>query len=190
MEYQYPGQARWRMRINRPAALLAVVVALSAGPAFALTLTGEVVGVADGDTLTLLTADKVRHRIRLEGIDAPERRQPYSQVSRQSLADMVHRRQVTAECAKRDRYGRQVCRVLVDGQDAACSRSAAGWRGTSGATRASRRQRIARPTATPRRRRARPGVACGATPILWRRGDSGKMLDAQIEFTLSECSIP
>lgn len=95
----------------------ALVVAIWAPAALAVTLTGEVVGVADGDTITLLTADKVRHRIRLDGIDAPERRQPYSQVSRQSLADMTHRQLVTADCPKRDRYGRQVCKVLVEGRD-------------------------------------------------------------------------
>lgn len=73
--------------------------------------------MADGDTITLLTADKVQHRIRLDGIDAPERAQPYSQVAKRSLSDMVYRHQVTAECSKRDRFGRYVCKVLIDGRD-------------------------------------------------------------------------
>ena len=73
--------------------------------ACAVSLTGEVVGVADGDTITVLTADKSKHRIRIDGIDAPERTQPYSQRSKQSLSDMVHRQQVTAECSKIDRFG-------------------------------------------------------------------------------------
>jgi len=97
--------------------IFALAASLWAQAAYAVTLAGEVVGVADGDTLTLLTADKVQHRIRLDGIDAPERTQPYSQVAKQSLADMVHRKKVMAECPKKDRFGRAVCKVYVDGQD-------------------------------------------------------------------------
>lgn len=90
---------------------------LIASEAQAATYIGEVVGVSDGDTVTLLTAGKVRHRIRLDGIDAPERTQPYSQVSKQSLSGMVYRERVVAECSKLDRYSREVCKVLVDGRD-------------------------------------------------------------------------
>ena len=81
--------------------------------------------MADGDTLTLLTADKVQHRVRIDGTAAPERTQPYSRVAKQSLSDMVYRREVTVECAKVDRYGRDVCKVLIDGQDVGLRRSAA-----------------------------------------------------------------
>lgn len=97
--------------------ILCLTAALWAPAAFAVVLTGEVVGVADGDTITLLIADQVRHRIRVDGIDAPERTQPYSQVSKRSLSDMVYRQQVTADCTKRDRYGRDVCKVMIDGRD-------------------------------------------------------------------------
>jgi len=51
---------------------------------------GTVVGIADGDTLTLLDAGKNTHRIRIDGIDAPERNQPFGQRARQSLADLAH----------------------------------------------------------------------------------------------------
>lgn len=78
---------------------------------------GTVVGIADGDTLTLLDTSKTLHRIRIDGIDAPERSQPYGQRARQSLANMAHGRGARAECAKTDRYGRAVCRVTVDGTD-------------------------------------------------------------------------
>lgn len=93
------------------------VAALWASVALAVTLNGEVVGVVDGDTLDLLTADKVQHRIRLHAIDAPERGQAFSQVSKQSLADVVDGQRVTADCPKKDRNGRPVCRVLADGRD-------------------------------------------------------------------------
>ena len=75
------------------------------------------VGIADGDTLTLLDAGKSTHRIRIDGIDAPERTQAYGQRARQSLADLSQGRTAHAECPKSDRYGRAVCRVTVDGVD-------------------------------------------------------------------------
>jgi len=104
------------MRPLARSALIALAI-LFAPVAVAFTLTGEVVGVADGDTLTLLTADKVQHHVRIDGIDAPERTQPHSQVSKQSLSDMVYRRAVIAECSKVDRYGREVCKVMIEEQD-------------------------------------------------------------------------
>src|ERR1035437_7705073 len=48
-------------------------------------INGRVVSVADGDTLTILAADNVQHKIRLAGVDAPEKRQPFGQCSRQHL---------------------------------------------------------------------------------------------------------
>jgi len=50
------------------------------------TITGRVVGVADGDTLTVLDADKVPHKIRLSGIHAPEKKQPFGNRSKESLS--------------------------------------------------------------------------------------------------------
>ena len=78
---------------------------------------GTVVGISDGDTLTLLDDDKTQYRIRLDGIDAPERTQPYGQRARQSLAALAHGRVASANCPKVDRYGRAVCRVVIDGVD-------------------------------------------------------------------------
>lgn len=102
-----------------PAGLLVLVVAalLVAAPAHAEQWRGRVVAIADGDTLTLLDAERRQHRIRLDGIDAPERTQPFGQRARQSLAALAHGRDAVAECPKTDRYGRAVCRVFVDGVD-------------------------------------------------------------------------
>lgn len=47
------------------------------------TIYGRVVGVADGDTITLLDADKSRHKIRLAGIDAPEKKQAFGQLPKE-----------------------------------------------------------------------------------------------------------
>ena len=82
------------------------------------TISGRVVGVADGDTITVLDADKTQHRIRLSGIDAPEKKQPFGQRSKQSLSDLVFSKSVAVETTKRDRYGREVGKVLIEGVDA------------------------------------------------------------------------
>jgi endonuclease YncB( thermonuclease family) len=62
--------------------------------ASAETLTGRVVGVTDGDTITLLGENRRQHRIRLAGIDAPEKGQPFGQKSKQALSDLVFRQDV------------------------------------------------------------------------------------------------
>jgi len=81
------------------------------------TLVGRIVGVADGDTLTLLDANKQVHKIRLSGVDAPEKKQAYGQQSKLSLSNQAYGRQATADCPKRDRYQRAVCVVTVAGKD-------------------------------------------------------------------------
>nr|WP_026177527.1 thermonuclease family protein [Thiobacillus denitrificans] len=82
------------------------------------TLMGEVVGLADGDTVTVLDAQRVQHKIRLAGIDAPEKGMPWGQKSKESLSDRVFRRIVIVEWQKQDRYGRLVGKIMVDGRDA------------------------------------------------------------------------
>ena len=84
----------------------------------ATTIEGRVVGVADGDTITVLNASDTQHKIRLAGIDAPEKHQPFGQRSKESLSDLVFGRAVMVETDKRDKYGRNVGKVLVDGNDA------------------------------------------------------------------------
>jgi endonuclease YncB( thermonuclease family) len=70
------------------------------------------------DTLTVLTAQRQQHRVRLSGIDAPERRQAFGQVSKQHLSDLVYDKTVTIVFHKRDRYKRILGQVLVNGADA------------------------------------------------------------------------
>ena len=81
-------------------------------------LVGRVVKVADGDTITVLDASKTQHKIRLQGIDAPEKGQAFGKVSRQYLAGMVAGREVRVTWQKRDRYQRILGTVFVDGKDA------------------------------------------------------------------------
>ena len=96
-------------------------------PVFANSLTGKVVKITDGDTLTILDANYKEHKIRLAGIDAPERKQAYGLASRKHLASIVVGQQVTVEYQKRDRYGRILGKVLVDGIDACLEQVKAGF---------------------------------------------------------------
>ena len=76
--------------------------------------TGKVVGVHDGDTLTLLTADKRQIKVRLAEIDTPESRQPYGSRAKQALSDKVFGKTITLETETMDRYGRVVGHVILE----------------------------------------------------------------------------
>ena len=98
--------------------ILGAFLLLAAPIAFANSLTGKVVKITDGDTLYVLDANYKDHKIRLAGIDAPERKQAYGLASRKHLASIVAGQQVAVEYQKRDRYGRIVGKIWVDGIDA------------------------------------------------------------------------
>ena len=83
----------------------------------AQTLTGRVVRVADGDTVTVLDSSNTQHRIRLEGIDAPESHQAFGTQSKKNLSDMVFGKDVTVVYQKTDQYGRLVGKIMLDGKD-------------------------------------------------------------------------
>ncbi len=102
--------------MNRAILAVQASLLLAAPTAFADTLIGKVVKVADGDTITVLD-NNIQHKIRLQGIDAPERKQAFGNASRKHLATLVAGKEVTVKWVKRDRYGRIVGFVIVDGQD-------------------------------------------------------------------------
>jgi endonuclease YncB( thermonuclease family) len=81
--------------------------------------------VTDGDTITVLTYQSVSQVIRLKGIDAPERAQDFSNVSRRHLADLIEGKQVDVEYDKAER-GRIIGRVLMNGQDICLEQITAG----------------------------------------------------------------
>lgn len=85
---------------------------------YADTITGRVVGVTDGDTIKVLDASNTEYKIRLAGIDAPEKKQAFGQASKKSLSDLVFDKQVKVDWNKQDRYGRTVGKVIVNGVDA------------------------------------------------------------------------
>jgi endonuclease YncB( thermonuclease family) len=81
------------------------------------TLTGRVVAIADGDTITLLDSANTQHRVRLEGIDAPESHQAFGEQSKLSLSAMIFGRDVSVRYQKVDQYGRLVGKIILDGKD-------------------------------------------------------------------------
>ncbi len=81
--------------------LLSTILAL---PTLASTLQGKVVGVSDGDTLTVLDASNQERRIRLAGIDAPEKSQAFGSRSKQHLSDLVFGKTVVVDWNKTDKY--------------------------------------------------------------------------------------
>lgn len=96
---------------------LLTLLALLSSPALAATLEGKVVGVVDGDTIDVLDGSKKQHRIRFDGIDAPERGQPFSQRAKSTLSDLVFGKTVKVEIEGADKYDRTIGRIYVDGKD-------------------------------------------------------------------------
>jgi endonuclease YncB( thermonuclease family) len=76
-------------------------------------LQGLVIGVSDGDSITVLDSDKRQHKIRLQGIDAPEKAQAYGQKSKESLSKLVYKKTVQVLLSKKDRFGRTVGQVMI-----------------------------------------------------------------------------
>ena len=74
--------------------------------AFFADITGKVVDVADGDTMTVLDSNKGLTKIRLHQIDAPEKKQDFGQRSKQSLSELVYGKQVRVEVFDTDQYQR------------------------------------------------------------------------------------
>jgi endonuclease YncB( thermonuclease family) len=76
-----------------------------------------VVGVHDGDTITGLDDSKTQYKIRLDAIDAPELGQPFGQASKKALSEKVFGKDVVVIAKTKDRYGRTVGHVMIDGRD-------------------------------------------------------------------------
>jgi endonuclease YncB( thermonuclease family) len=81
---------------------------------YAAEISGIVIAISDGDTLTLLTNEKKQIKIRLGSIDAPEKNQPYGDASKQALARKVFKKKVSVIVITTDRYGRPVGTLTLD----------------------------------------------------------------------------
>lgn len=88
-----------------------------ASPALADTLQGKVIGVSDGDTVTVLTIERRHVKIRIAGIDAPEKKQAFGQASKEGMSDCAFGKPVEVEWSKLDRYGRTIGKIHASGID-------------------------------------------------------------------------
>lgn len=100
-----------RMRIN---ILILLLVTASAS---AEMMTGKVVRIVDGDTVVFLDQGNVQHRVRLAGIDTPERGQPFGKRATEHLARLAGNKPARLEWGKKDRYKRIIGKVWVSPSD-------------------------------------------------------------------------
>lgn len=105
------------MQINYISSPLMIWALLVAFPLHAEILTGRVVGITDGDTITVLDANRQQYKIWLMGSDAPEHDQAFGERSRQNLASLVFGKNVSIEWRKKHRK-RLIGKVAVSGVDA------------------------------------------------------------------------
>ncbi len=107
------------VRLLRPFSLaLALFLLSSAANAQSNELRGRVVSVADGDTITVLDSSNTQHKIRFNGVDAPESKQDFGQVSKRHLSDLVFGKDVVVRWAKIDKYGRIIGTVMIGSTNA------------------------------------------------------------------------
>jgi endonuclease YncB( thermonuclease family) len=157
---------------------LVLTAALGAGPACAGDFGGRVVGIQDGDTVTVLDASKQQRRIRIAGLDAPEKAQAFGASAKENLARLAFGKQADVRCNKRDRYGREVCIVYVDARDLGLEqvRSGHAWWFREYAREQYPEDRKIYEAAETEARSARRGLWRDATPTApwdWRRQARG-----------------
>lgn len=80
-------------------------------------LSGKVIKVADGDSITVLDNSREQHKIRFSGIDAPEIGQPYGKAAKKFLSKIIYKKQVCVQWHKKDKYGRLVGLVFYEDKD-------------------------------------------------------------------------
>ena len=140
----------------------------------AATLTGQVVNVIDGDTVTVTDSTNEQHRVRLAGIDAPEKAQPFGSRSKANLSSMVAGRIVTVEFVKFDRHQWMVGKVILNGRDICLEQIKAGmaWHYKKYEREQTREERLAYAEAEGQARLARMGLwqdPSVVPPWEWRR---------------------
>ncbi len=108
-----------QLRNIAPASFLLLYVLLLSTAAASASIEGEVINVAEGDTITVLVKQQ-EYRIRLKGVDAPEQKQPFGNASQRSLSVLLTGKHVRVEYDKLDRYGGVIGVVWVRSPDSPC----------------------------------------------------------------------
>lgn len=153
---------------------------LTAASVQAGALEGRVVGVTDGDTITVLDSSNRQYKIRFAGIDAPEKNQPFGQRAKEHLSELVFNRQVIVKTEKGDRYGRTVGKVLVGGRDTNLAMVVAGyaWHYKKYQAEQTQDDRLLYDIAEKEARAAKRGLWLDSAPISpseWRAGKKSSM---------------
>lgn len=108
--------------------LFLIAAVLWGSGVYGAEILGRVVGVSDGDTITVLDEmDKGRFRVRLFGVDAPEKRQAYGNKAKNYLSSLIFGKRVSVRFASVDRYGRIVGRIYLEKKDICLAMIAAGF---------------------------------------------------------------
>ncbi len=100
------------MKIYRYLSLLTIVVSFLSFQVIT-NINGKIVGVTDGDTVKLLTADLTEIKVRLEGIDCPEKNQAFGQKAKQYASDLCFGKQVKLQKTGEDKYGRTLGYIIL-----------------------------------------------------------------------------
>lgn len=147
--------------------ILAALLGTVTGSATAQSMTGRVVEVIDGDTVTILLQGRSQLRVRLAGIDAPEQKQAFGQRAKQHLAGLVFDKSVTVVGHKYDRYHRLVAKLIIDGHDANLDMVATGyaWHYKRYELEQSLEDRLAYGKAEAKARTERRGMWTDAAPV-------------------------
>lgn len=137
---------------------------------------GRVVGISDGDTITILS-DRKQTKVRLAGIDAPEKGQDYSEVAKRHISGLIYNKTVTLKGDKIDRYGRLVAKVMFDGKDInlLMVQNGLAWHFSKYAREQSREDRLAYSTAEAEARNAKLNLWRYPNPVApwdFRSGES------------------
>lgn len=165
--------------LNSTRLLLSTAALLLACSVSAETVSGRVVGIADGDTVTVLDSSNTQWKIRLMGIDAPEKKMPFGQKSKEHLSDLVFNKQVTVDYSKRDKYGRTVGKIIIDGVDANLEQVRAGmaWHYKQYQKEQSPEERVSYADAEEQARAGRIGLWVDTDPVPpwdWRKAQKVK----------------
>lgn len=170
---------------------IGLALLLFSGQASSDTLIGKVVALSDGDTITVLDATKAQHKVRLAGIDAPEKHQAFGERSKQNLAAMVFRKQVTVDWSKTDRYGRIIGKVLVGDVDVCLAqlRSGLAWHYVAYVKEQAPVDRVHYATAEEEARSAHRGLWQDRSPVApwdFRRSERKPASSASLSSALSD----
>lgn len=114
-------------RFRLQACLLLVLLTFILSFAQTETITAKVVGVVDGDTVTVILPGGSQQQVRLQGIDAPELNQPFGAEARHYLSSLLLDKKIRLEWNKRDAYGRIIGKILISGHDVSLEMIRAGF---------------------------------------------------------------